>query len=148
MVSTPLVVSTLLLSISVTLAVLMTAASLVPKILTVTVLVVPSVLATVKTSLYTAPPANSLCAELAVYTHWPLACSARLPYVPVKVPVTKVAWLSTSVMLKAPDDVRMALVSSRPTVAAPITAASLVPRMLTVIVLAVPSLLATAKVSV
>ena len=43
-----------------------TAASLVPVMLTVTVLVVPSALVTVMTSLYTVPATNSLCAVLVV----------------------------------------------------------------------------------
>ena len=63
---------------------------------------------------------------------------------------TKVAALSTSLMVSVPE-VEMsaaALVSVRLAVSADRTAASLVPRMLTVTEVTVPSALETAKVSV
>ena len=63
---------------------------------------------------------------------------------------TKVAALSTSLMVSVPE-VEMsaaALVSVRLAVSADSTAASLVPRMLTVTEVTVPSALDTAKVSV
>ena len=63
---------------------------------------------------------------------------------------TKVAGLSTSLMVSVPE-VEMStavLVSVRLLTSADSTAASLVPRMLTVTEVIVPSALATAKVSV
>ena len=62
---------------------------------------------------------------------------------------TKVAGLSTSLMVSVPPvDAAPQLVSVRFRVSDDSTAASLVPRMLTVTEVGVPSALATAKVSV
>ena len=70
-----------------------------------------------------------------------------LPAVPAW--ATKVAALSTSVMVKAPLVLRAALVSvNAPVVTPPITAASLVPVMLTVTDWVVPSALTAVNVSV
>ncbi|UUZ49634.1 hypothetical protein LP420_05145 [Massilia sp. B-10] len=63
------------------------------------------------------------------------------------VPAAKVAALSASVIVRLPDAVSTASVSVRLTVAVLMTAASLVPRMLTVIVLVVPSALVTVNTS-
>ncbi|UUZ52068.1 hypothetical protein LP420_05075 [Massilia sp. B-10] len=60
---------------------------------------------------------------------------------------TKVAALSTSLIDKVPDVERTVPFSISVWLAVPITAASLVPTMLTVIVLVVPSALATVNVS-
>ncbi|MCY1371649.1 hypothetical protein D9M69_588020 [compost metagenome] len=61
---------------------------------------------------------------------------------------TKVAGLSTSLMLRVPLVVSGALVSVRVTVALLNTAASLLPLMVTVTLVVVPSALVTTKVSV
>ena len=61
---------------------------------------------------------------------------------------TKVAALSTSEITSVPLVVSTAFVSVRLTTAGVMTAASLVPRMLTVIVLVVPSAEVTVNVSV
>ena len=61
---------------------------------------------------------------------------------------TKLAGLSTSLMVSVPPVASAALVSVRLLTSAERTAASLVPRMLMVTDVVVPSALATAKVSV
>ena len=66
MVSVPDAVRTALVSTRFSVAVLITAASLVPVMLMVIVLVVPSADLTVKVSLRVAPAARSLCSDLAV----------------------------------------------------------------------------------
>src|SRR5260221_5307986 len=147
-VSTPDVVKGELVSASDTVAELTTAASLVPLIVTCTVLVVPSAAATVNVSDTDWPTLRLSNALLAVYVHAPLAAIENVPFVPATLVCgTNVCALSTSLTVSVPPVVRAALVSARATVAELRTAASLVPLIVTCTVLVVPSAAATVNVS-
>src|SRR5437899_13102837 len=147
-VSVPPVLSAALVSESATVAELSTAASLVPLIVTCTVLVVPSAEATVKVSDNDWPTFRLSNALLAVYVQAPLAAMENVPLVPATfVCGTNVCALSTSETVSVPPVVSGALVSDRATVADESTAASLVPLIVTWTVVVVPSAEATVNVS-
>jgi len=131
----------------------MTAASLVPVMATVTAagFDVPSAATTVKVSLTTWPAASSSCAASIVYVQLPAASMLKVPYAPaVPACARKVAGESTSVIPSAPLTDCAALDSVIAPVSVEITAASLVPVMVTVTAAGfeVPSALVTVKVSV
>ncbi|MOA21253.1 hypothetical protein D3C78_1417370 [compost metagenome] len=111
---------------SVTAALLNTAASLLPLMVTVTLVVVPSALVTTKVSVRESPAFSSLKAELATKVQLPVASMLKLPYWPaVPVWATKVAGLSTSLMVRVPPVVSGAPVSVSWTLSLPRIAASL-----------------------
>src|SRR5258708_8993377 len=125
-----------------------TAASLVPLIVTCTVLVVPSAEATVKVSDTDCPTLRLSNALLAVYVQAPFAAIENVPFVPATLLcTTKVCALSTSLMLSLPAVVSAAFVSASDTLAELRTAASLVPLIVTCTVLVVPSEEATVNLS-
>ena len=108
-----------------------TAASLVPRMFTTTLVVVPSFDTTSNVSVYVWPATNSLCAESAVYVHEPSAPIANVPYVPA-VPACatySAGVLSTSLIVSVPLVLMSTAesVSVRSTAALASTAASLVP---------------------
>src|SRR6267378_2795204 len=147
-VSVPPVLNAALVSESATVAALSTAASLVPLIVTCTLVVVPSADATVKLSDTDWPTLRLLNALLAVYVQAPFAAIENVPFAPATlVCATKVCALSTSDTVSVPPVVSGALVSDSATVADLNTAASFVPLMVTCTVVVVPSADATVKVS-
>src|SRR5258706_10665771 len=147
-VSMPPVVSGALVSATDTVAELTTAASLVPLIVTCTVLVVPSAEATVNVSDTDWPTFRLSNALFAVYVQAPFAAIENRPFAPATLLcTTKVCALSTSLMLRLPEVVNAAFVSASDTLAELRTAASLVPLIVTCTVLVVPSAEATVNVS-
>ncbi|MNJ73318.1 hypothetical protein D3C77_701000 [compost metagenome] len=76
----PPVTSGASVSVRVTLALLTTAASLLPVMVTVTLDGVPSTLVTAKLSLSWSPTFSALNALLAVKVHWPSAARVNAPY--------------------------------------------------------------------
>ena len=100
----------------------------------VTVAGVPSTLATVKTSWTCWPSFSSLKALLATKDHWPLLARVKVPLSRTMVVAVKLlSGLSTSVLVRVPLRVSGALVSTADWATSPlITAASLVPVMMTV----------------
>ncbi len=81
----PPVTSGASVSVRVTLALLTTAASLLPVMVTVTLDLVPSMLVTSKLSLTLSPTFSSLNALLAVKVHWPSFARVNSPYWPTTV---------------------------------------------------------------
>ena len=124
---------------------------MVPVMVTVTVLGVPSMLCTLKVSTYVSPTFNSSKAALAVKSQAPLAARLKVPYVPATpVCATKLlSGLSGSVAVRVPEVLIAASVSATETDAEDTVAASLVPVMVSVTVagaLAAPSLSVAVKV--
>src|SRR5712691_8775195 len=147
-VSVPPVVSGALVSARATVADETIAASLVPLIVTCTVLVVPSAEATVKVSETDWPTLRLSNALLAAYVQAPLAAIENVPFVPATLVCgTEVCALSTSDTVNVPPVESAALVSDSATVADDRTAASLVPLIVTWTVVVVPSAEATVNVS-
>src|SRR3989441_155225 len=147
-VSVPPVVCGALVSVRVTAALETTAASLVPWIVTCTVVVVPSAAATVNVSDTVCPTFRLSNAEFAVYVHAPFAAIEKLPFVPATFVCGAKVWgLSTSAIASVPPVLKGALVSPSVTAALESTAASFVPLIVTCTVLVVPSTEATVKVS-
>src|SRR5258708_6051122 len=148
MASVPPVVKGALVSPRVTAALESTAASLVPLIVTWTVVVVPSAEATVNVSDTDWPTLRLSNALLEVRGQAPVGAIGNVPFGPATfVCGTNVCALSTSDMVSVPPVVSGALVSDRATVAELSTAASLVPLIVTFTVVVVPSAEATVKVS-
>ena len=127
---------------------MITAPSLVPLIVIDTTCSVPSTDLTLKLSSTFSPTFRLSNALLAVKVHAPASVIDRLPFVPIKVSARKPAALSTSVAVSVPVICTGALVSAALPLATPvITAPSLVPLIVTLTVVAVPSADLTVKVS-
>ena len=149
MVSVPPVESAALVSSRATVALERMAASLVPLMVTCTLVSVPSAAATEKVSETEAPTFRLSKALLAVKLQAPALSMLKVPWAPtVPVCATKVAALSTSLMVSAPLVVSAASVSSSATTSADRTAASLVPCRVTVTTCVVPSAVVTVMWSV
>src|SRR5688572_7168420 len=117
-----------------------TASSLVPLIVTCTVVVVPSAAVTVNWSDTESPSFSSSTSLLAVYVHTPALVTENVPFVPATfVCATNVSALSTSAFVSVPPVVSGASVSSRLTAADESTASSLVPLIVSSTVVLVPS---------
>ena len=125
-----------------------TAASFVPLIVTVTLVSVPSAALTLNVSDTLWPTFKLSNALFAVYVQLPAVSMLKTPLVPATLLcATKVAGLSTSVIVSVPLVDNGAFVSSRFTVALDKTAASFVPLIVTVTLVSVPSAALTLKVS-
>src|SRR4051794_22956798 len=116
MLSAPLALSGALVSARTTVALESTATSFVPLIVTCTVPVLPSAAETVNVSETDCPNARLSKALVAVYDQAPFAASENVPYVPATLLCgTKLAALSTSVMVNVPAAVTAASGPGTPT---------------------------------
>src|SRR6185369_15825324 len=148
MASCPLATSGASVSLSATTSLESTAASLLPAMVTCTLVAVPSAAATVKVSDTLSPTFSASKAESAVYVQAPSAAMLKVPLAPcTPVCATYAGALSTSEMASCPLATSGASVSLSATTSLESTAASLLPAMVTCTLVAVPSAAATVKVS-